>query len=83
MLTELSETFENDPIQKFYFAVMGRSSKKGERRGQAMFNHLSEIRPDLAEKIQGTDKDPFYSLVVDSKFENFLSILETELLKGE
>ena len=48
-----------------------------------MFNHLSEIRPDLAEKIQGTDKDPFYSLVIDFKFKNFLSFLETELLKGE
>lgn len=82
-LAQAIETFENDPIQKFYLAAMKRSSENHERWGQAMFNHLSEIRPDLAEKIQGTDKDPFYSLVVDSKFENFLSFLETELLKGE
>lgn len=32
------------------------------RIGQAMFNGLLQVRPDLAEKVRGTDKDPFYAV---------------------
>jgi len=32
------------------------SSKKW---GQVVFDHLEEIRPDLAKAVKGTDKDPF------------------------
>lgn len=31
------------------------------RYGQSVFNVLLTYRPDLAEKIRGTDLDPFYS----------------------
>ena len=31
------------------------------RYGQALFNVLLEVRPDLAEQVRGTDKDPFYA----------------------
>lgn len=31
-----------------------------ERMGQSYFNALSVIRPDIAEKIQGTNCDAFY-----------------------
>jgi hypothetical protein len=30
------------------------------RSGQACFNALLEVRPDLAERMRGTDADPFY-----------------------
>lgn len=30
------------------------------RYGQAAFNVLADVRPDLAEKIRGEDCDPFY-----------------------
>lgn len=30
------------------------------RAGQALFNALLLVRPDLAEEIRGTDLDPFY-----------------------
>lgn len=31
-----------------------------ERAGQALFNELSLIRPDLADKMRGRTADPFY-----------------------
>jgi len=30
------------------------------RAGQALFNALLRVRPDLAEEIRGTDLDPFH-----------------------
>ena len=37
-----------------------RQAKTGERKGQAAFNHLVEVRPELANAIRGTTLDPFY-----------------------
>jgi hypothetical protein len=31
-----------------------------ERSGQAAFNALWNVRPELADEIRGTDLDPFY-----------------------
>jgi hypothetical protein len=31
------------------------------RYGQALFNSLMDLRPEWAEEIRGTDKDPFYA----------------------
>lgn len=31
------------------------------RYGQVLFNSLMDIRPEWAEEIRGTDKDPFYA----------------------
>lgn len=30
------------------------------RRGQSLFNALSAVRPELAEKLRTSDMDPFY-----------------------
>ena len=30
------------------------------RKGQAYFNVLSDVRPDLSEQIRGTALDPYY-----------------------
>ena len=47
-------------LHKFYFDAQVRAHKTGERYGQAMFNHLCDVRPDLAERVRGTVNDPFY-----------------------
>lgn len=53
-------------LYQFYAAAIRRYERpcrKGletERYGQAMFNHLSIVRPDLAGKIRGTECDPFF-----------------------
>ena len=48
-------------------------NKPNERLGQAYFNTLAEVRPDLAEKIRGKiDLDPYYQ---DTQLTAFLSYL--------
>jgi hypothetical protein len=42
------------------------------RYGQALFNTLYERYPELANKITGTDIDPFYK---DTNIDKFLSFL--------
>lgn len=39
-----------------------------QRRGQAMMNALAKVRPDLYDKISGTEADPFYN---DNRITNF------------
>lgn len=39
-----------------------------QRLGQAAFNFLYEIRPDLADAVRATEFDPFYN---DSKLDKF------------
>ena len=48
----------DQPAQRF-----GQNSGSGEkrrRRWHAAFNVLAMVRPDLSERIRGTDLDPFY-----------------------
>lgn len=40
--------------------VIGSVQYKNWRVGQTAFNALVSMRPDLAERIRGTDIDPFY-----------------------
>lgn len=47
------------------------------RYGQALFNALTKIRPQLAEKVRGTTIDPFYRDHADIAPELF------SLLQGE
>jgi hypothetical protein len=54
-------------------AVVGRNPPRGQRRGQAMFNHLAQSQwGALAEKVRGTDADCFYN---DKKIPAFLQRL--------
>jgi hypothetical protein len=46
---------------EFYKKARMVRRKTGWRYGQALFNTLLEVRPDLAEQVRGTDKDPFFS----------------------
>ena len=43
------------------------------RRGQAAFNTLSSLHPDLAEKVRGTAIDPFYRDEIGTRFWAFVS----------
>ena len=48
-------------IEEFYWYIGEMREVYTEwRPGQAWFNCLVDIRPDLAERIQGTGLDPFH-----------------------
>lgn len=47
-------------LHRFYFDAITKARVHQWRYGQAMFNHLVAVRPELAEQIRGTDRDPFY-----------------------
>ena len=40
------------------------------RKGQAYFNYLYQLHPDVADEIRGTEYDLFYN---DSRIEKFLN----------
>jgi hypothetical protein len=44
---------------EFFSQAEGKYLYDGQRWGQAHYNHLVEIRPDLARMIRGTNIDPF------------------------
>lgn len=49
-----------------------RCNQPNWRKGQAYFNVLSDVRPDLAERVRATILDPFYS---DCRLADFLYFL--------
>lgn len=49
-----------------------------QRYGQIAFNMLAHIRPDLSERVRGSDMDPFYATHTDDdKLRRFREFLET------
>ena len=48
-------------LHKFYFNVRVLADNNNWRIGQALFNELSKVWPECAEKIRGTAMDPFFS----------------------
>lgn len=65
-------------LNAYWTDVATRANRKGnaERYGQAAFNYLAEVRPDLSERVRGTYLDPFYaSSVADNRFINFMGFL--------
>lgn len=68
-------------LHRFYFDSATRARINRERYGQAMFNHLCEVRPELAEQCRATNKDPFYcSSPTDPNFDRFISFIESAWL---
>lgn len=45
------------------------------RQGQAFFNYLEAHRPDLANKVRGTERDPFY---LNDNVPKFIKFLQEE-----
>lgn len=62
-----------EPITQDEIIKVERISNKyledtDQRKGQAYFNALHKVRPDLADHIQGTKIDPFYSKAFDNAY---------------
>jgi hypothetical protein len=49
---------------------------KDMRFGQILFNALSEVRPDIAERIRGTIFDPFFKEAATMNPDTFIKIEE-------
>lgn len=63
-------------FDKFIVEIFKTQNKTGWRLGQAIFNVLAENRPDLAEKIRGTEMDPFYVQENPQKINEIMDWLE-------
>jgi hypothetical protein len=61
---------------EYFQIVYKRFYKTEERFGQACFNVLAEVKPDLAERVRGTKIDPFY---IDERFPEFEQFLTQNL----
>lgn len=48
------------------------NNAEGWRLGQAVYNRLHEIRPDIANKIVGTPLDPYYKNSVTTETWEFI-----------
>ncbi len=57
----------------FSLYVYSRTWPEDWRRGQVWFNALHRVRPDLSEKVRGTQFDPFYQDDRVPKFINWLA----------
>lgn len=65
-------------LHKFYFDGIVRACRTQERYGQAMFNHLCEVRPEMAKMIRGTLNDPFHAeSPQDPRWDRFVKFIET------
>jgi hypothetical protein len=65
-------------LHKFYFDAIQRARLKKERYGQAMFNHLAEVRPDLSEQVRASNKDPFHvAQLSDPRWDRFVEFIES------
>lgn len=52
----------------FYHKTRVLINDHGQREGQAAFNALFLVRPDIANKIRGTEYDPYYE---DERLDSF------------
>jgi hypothetical protein len=67
----------NMTLNDYYVLSSLRFQKTNERFGQSLFNTLEEINPILADKVRGTNNDPFYaSLPQDIKVKHFIKFIE-------
>ncbi len=71
-------------LHQFYAGIKERISKNpNERYGQAAFNYLCEVRPDLSERVRTTVMDPFYIRTTDDpRWVKFVKFIETEWYKN-
>lgn len=64
-------------LHKFYFDGITRARVTGERYCQAMFNHLAEVRPEMAELVRGSETDPFHCQgPTDPRWDRFVEFIE-------
>jgi hypothetical protein len=64
-------------LHEFYFGVWTTARHYQWRIGQALFNNLAELRPELAEHIRGSAIDPFYaSIPTDERYDGAIKYIE-------
>ena len=64
-------------LYEFYQGIGARhAASNTERYCQAAFTHLHEVRPDLAEQVRGTDKDPFYITTSHPNWARFVAFID-------
>lgn len=65
-------------LQQFYLDIDAHARTRKWRYGQAAFNYLQNIRPDLADAVRGSNMDPFYvQQFPDDRWERFVAYLES------
>ena len=75
---------KNVTLSQFYFDSLQDARKRKWRWGQACFNLLLEVRPNLAEEIRGSNMDVFYMTgPADNyaKWDRFARFIETNWYK--
>jgi len=72
-------------LTEYFLRVMKLAIKYPEQRlGQRYYNVLYTMRPDLAEKIKGTDTDPFYaSKPDDERIKRFIEFVVEHANRGD
>lgn len=73
-------------LHKFYFDAIVSAKLRSWRYGQALFNKLLELRPELAEKVRATNMDVFHMQGPADDFERwdrFISFVETNWYPGD
>ena len=58
-------------LHHFYFNSIQRAQQTGERYGQALFNTLTQMQPEVAERVRGSSFDPFYMKGPKDNFEKW------------
>lgn len=61
-----------------YWLAFGKYRNRGQRHGQATFNAVYELWPNVANSLRGSTFDPFYD---DSKVDLFLDSVLDQLTK--
>jgi hypothetical protein len=64
-------------LHKLYSIARTREDTQLERYGQALFNTLREVRPDIADRLLGTQDDPFYANDGDEGLERAVAVIES------
>ena len=67
----MSDSYVTFP-REYWTAYAVRVTDQGQREGQAAFNAVYELWPNVADSLRGTSYDPFYD---DSRKDAFLDIV--------
>lgn len=73
-LTEQAKVKSNRGFVAYLnLVVVTRADNPSWRKGQTHFNVLSDVRPDLSERVRGTRLDPFHKDCVLGEFLNYVA----------
>lgn len=64
-------------LHDFYADVAERQERLRERRGEAAFRQLEKVRPDLAKRVVGNDRDPYHVVEKNEQWDRFVLFIES------